>query len=140
MKQFDRIFIIVITAIIIFLGGINIILVNNNNDFYSGRQYRVEIKRMEALIKEKGIGSIDLSSCKYITNIEKYNKSSSFYNTASDCYICSINGTLYRFDYIPGTRNNNNIIILNIFFNNGSYSYNNFYIYTAKKYCFHLKS
>ncbi len=116
MKQFDRIFIIVITAVIIFWGCINIIIVNNNKDFYSGRQYRVEIKRIEALIKENGIGSIDLSSCKYITNIEKYNKSSSFYNTVSDYYICSINGTLYRFDYIPGTRNNNNILILNIFF------------------------
>ena len=116
MKQFDRIFIIVITAVIIFWGCINIIIVNNNKDFYSSRQYRVEIKRIEALIKENGIGSIDLSSCKYITNIEKYNKSSSFYNTVSDYYICSINGTLYRFDYIPGTRNNNNILILNIFF------------------------
>lgn len=115
MKQFDRIFIIIITAIIIFLGGINIIIVNNNKDLYKGRQYRVEIKRMEALIKEKGIGSIDLSSCKYVTNIEKYNKSSSFYNTSSDYYICSINGTLYRFDYIPEINNGNNIIIVNIF-------------------------
>lgn len=116
MKQFDKIFITVITIIIILLGGINIILVNNNKDLYNGRQYRVEIKRTAALIKEKGIGSVDLSSCKYITNIEKYNKSSNFYDTASDYYICSINGILYRFDYIPGIKDNNNIVILNIFF------------------------
>lgn len=115
MKQFDRIFIIIIIGIVIFLAGVNIIFVNNNKGLSNGRQYRVEIKRMEALIKEKGIGSIDLSSCKYITNIEKYNESSSFYNTSSDYYICSINGTLYRFDYITGINNGNNIIIVNIF-------------------------
>ena len=108
MKQFDRIFIIIVIGIVIFLAGVNIIFVNNNKGLSNGRQYRVEIKRMEALIKEKGIGSIDLSSCKYITNIEKYNESSSF-------YICSINGTLYRFDYITGINNGNNIIIVNIF-------------------------
>lgn len=115
MKQFDRIFIIIVIGIVIFLAGVNIIFVNNNKGLSNGRQYRVEIKRMEALIKEKGIGSIDLSSCKYITNIEKYNESSSFYNTSSDYYICSINGTLYRFDYITGINNGNNIIIVNIF-------------------------
>ena len=74
MKQFDRIFIIVITVIVIFFAGLNIILVNNNKDLYNGRPYRVEIKRAAAIIKEKGIGSVDLESCKYITNIEKYNK------------------------------------------------------------------
>ena len=115
MKQFDRIFIIIVIGIVIFLAGVNIIFVNNNKGLSNGRQYRVEIKRMEALIKEKGIGSIDLSSYKYITNIEKYNESSSFYNTSSDYYICSINGTLYRFDYITGINNGNNIIIVNIF-------------------------
>lgn len=44
MKQFDRIFIIVITVIVIFFAGLNIILVNNNKDLYNGRPYRVEIK------------------------------------------------------------------------------------------------
>ena len=115
MKQFDRIFIIVITVIVIFFAGLNIILVNNNKDLYNGRPYRVEIKRAAAIIKEKGIGSVDLESCKYITNIEKYNKSSNFYNTSSDYYICSINGALYRFDYVPAINNGNNIIIVNIF-------------------------
>ena len=37
MKQFDRIFIIVITVIVIFFAGLNIILVNNNKDLYNGR-------------------------------------------------------------------------------------------------------
>lgn len=78
MKQFDRIFIIVITVIVIFFAGLNIILVNNNKDLYNGRPYRVEIKRAAAIIKEKGIGSVDLESCKYITNIENIIKAAIF--------------------------------------------------------------
>ncbi len=110
MKAFDRIFIITIIMVIIITATFNIATVSYSNP-YNGRQYRVEIKRLVSVIEENGINNIDLSSCKYVTNIQEYNGSSQFYNAASDYYICAINGVLYRFDYINNGTGNMGILV-----------------------------
>ncbi len=113
MKAFDRIFIITIMLIIVLSASFNIIIIYYNTS-YGSRQYRVEIKRVEALInenKETDIKNIDLSGYDYVKNIEKYNGSRDFYNVNSDYYICEAGGSLYRFDYVADNAGNTGVII-----------------------------
>lgn len=113
MKAFDRIFIITIILIIVLFAGFNIVIMHYNNTSGS-RQYRVEIKRIEALInenKETDIKNIDLSGYDYVKNIEKYNGSRDFYNVNSDYYICAAGGSLYRFDYVADNAGNTGVIL-----------------------------
>lgn len=113
MKAFDRIFIITIMLIIVLSASFNIIIIHYNTS-YGSRQYRVEIKRVEALInqnKETDIKNIDLSGYDYVKNIEKYNGSRDFYNVNSDYYICEAGGSLYRFDYVADNAGNTGVII-----------------------------
>lgn len=113
MKAFDRIFIITIMLIIVLSASFNIIIIHYNTS-YGSRQYRIEIKRIEALInesKETDIKNIDLSGYDYVKNIEKYNGSRDFYNVNSDYYICEAGGSLYRFDYVADNAGNTGIII-----------------------------
>lgn len=113
MKAFDRIFIITIMLIIVLSASFNIIIIHYNTS-YGNRQYRVEIKRVEALInqnKETDIKNIDLSGYDYVKNIEKYNGSRDFYNVNSDYYICEAGGSLYRFDYVADNAGNTGVII-----------------------------
>ncbi|MCI9080144.1 MAG: HAMP domain-containing histidine kinase [Lachnospiraceae bacterium] len=110
MKAFDRIFIIIIIIVIIITAAFNITTVYYN-DPYSGRQYRVEIRRLISGIRKNGIGNINLSGYQYVTNIQEYNGSSQFYDVNSDYYICEINGVLYRFDYINKSAGNIGILV-----------------------------
>lgn len=110
MKAFDRVFIITIITIIIITAAFNIGMVSGSN-LYSGRQYRVEIKRLASEIEKNVSNNIDLSGCQYVTGIQEYNGSSQFYNVNSDYYICEINNVLYRFDYIHESENNIGILV-----------------------------
>lgn len=99
--------------IIVLSASFNIIIIHYNTS-YGSRQYRIEIKRIEALInesKETDIKNIDLSGYDYVKNIEKYNGSRDFYNVNSDYYICEAGGSLYRFDYVADNAGNTGIII-----------------------------
>lgn len=110
MKTFDRVFIITIITLIIIAVIFNIGMVSGSNP-YSGRQYRVEIKRIASEIEKNGNNNIDLSGCQYVTGVEEYNGSSQFYNVNSDYYICEINNVLYRFDYIYESGNNMGMLV-----------------------------
>lgn len=110
MKAFDRVFIITIITVIIITATFNIGMVSGSNP-YSGRQYRVEIKRLASGIEKNGSNNIDLSGCQYVTGIQEYNGSRQFYNVNSDYYICEINNVLYRFDYIHESENNIGILV-----------------------------
>ena len=59
MKTFDRVFIITIIMLIIIAAIFNIGMVSGSNP-YSGRQYRVEIKRLASEIEKNGSNNIDL--------------------------------------------------------------------------------
>ena len=93
MKAFNRIFTTVAVAMILLFAVMNMILVADKTD--GGRLYRVEISRLVREIEANG--SVDISECEYVTNIERYGEK--FYSTDSDYVICEINGELYRFDY-----------------------------------------
>lgn len=110
MKAFDRIFIITVITIIIITAIFNIGMASGSHP-YSGRPYRVEIKRLASEIEKGGNHNIDLSSCKYVTGIQEYNGSRQFYNSNSDYYICEINGVLYRFDYMHKSAGNTGVLV-----------------------------
>ena len=93
MKTFNRIFSVVVVAIILLFVFVNMILAADKTD--GSRQYRVEISRLVHEIETNG--SADISECEYVTNIERYGKD--FYSADSDYVIREINGELYRFDY-----------------------------------------
>ena len=93
MKAFNRVFTVVVIAIILLFVVVNMILAADKTD--GSRQYRVEISRLAREIEANG--SADISECVYVTNIERYGEK--FYSTDSDYVIYEINGELYRFDY-----------------------------------------
>ncbi len=97
MKSFHR-----ICAIILTIHGILILCINlciqNKNLSENDRPYRVEINRLAREMEQHGDTAADLSSCRYVTHIEKYNDRSLF-TSDSDYVIREIRGILYRFDY-----------------------------------------
>lgn len=95
MKAFNIIFAAVIALSLLLILTANLIMIGVSSE--KSREYRVEAGRLEMVILENGFESVDLSECKYVTNIEKY--CADFYNTESDYIIREINGELYRFDY-----------------------------------------
>lgn len=113
MKAFNKIFWAVIALSVLMLIASNLILLNGSGD--NGREYRVEISRLEAEIREKGFESAHLSGCEYVTNIEK--NGDNFYNAESDYVIREIGGELYRFDYSAEEKQDKSrdLLIVNIF-------------------------
>ncbi len=112
MKAFNRIFALVIAAIVLIFIAANIAMLTENNNV-SGRPYRVEISRIALEIEKNGVESINLSEYEYVTHIQRVSKD--FYNTDSDYTIREINGELYRFDYTANIpQNNRSIGMLNL--------------------------
>lgn len=65
MKAFDRLIAIVVIVFLVLAGAVNLYLVTNYSDRSedAGRQYRVEISRLEtAIASGKDIEDLDLSS------------------------------------------------------------------------------
>lgn len=93
MRAFNRILLAVVAAVILLSVVMNLLLAADRTD--GGRPYRIEISRL--VRKMEASGSVDISECEYVTNIERYGEV--FYSTDSDYVIREINGALYRFDY-----------------------------------------
>ena len=105
MKAFNRIFLLVITAILAVFIGTNVWILTDNGE--SGRPYRVEIIR---LVRDMEEGRTpDLSSCIYVTGVKEYGEN--FYTSDSDYVIQEINGTLYRFDYQRNLNDRTSVMI-----------------------------
>jgi len=103
MKSFRRLLVIVVVCMAVITVAANLILIHNNEGD-EGRPYRVEAERIAYAIEhgEKA----DISECKYITGMEKLDGKAAekdFYNSESDYFVMSINGSLYRFDYKTDT-------------------------------------
>lgn len=110
MKAFNRIFSLVIAVIVFVFIGANVLLVRSSSGG-SGRPDKVEISRLVLEIEKSGLENINLSACKYVTDIERLT-GSEFYNSDSDYVIREINGELYRFDYkIENGINKTNLLI-----------------------------
>ncbi len=110
MKTYNRALIGVMALIILLFLGANVWLLTVR-DKEGGRPYRVEVNRIALQIEDMGLEGIDLSQCKYVTNVESYGEA--FYDSHSDYVIREIEGQLYRFDYIAeGWSENDKITIL----------------------------
>lgn len=84
--------------IVLLFTGINATLSIMNRDD-GNRPYRVEISRLYRQL-ERG-ETPDLPACRYVTGIEEYTGAEDFFDRQGSYLIRDINGTLYRFDYLP---------------------------------------
>lgn len=112
MKAFNRIFTVVIAAIIAVFAAANVMLLTDNNE--SGRPYLVEVSRLVREIEKDSFEIKDLANCEYVTGVNIYGED--FYNPTSDYVIREINGELYRFDYTANSNaaKTNTVLIVNI--------------------------
>ena len=94
MKKFNKIFILLLIVVAGAFVLANVIITDNSEQ---GRPYRIEVERLCNAI-EKG-EEPDISSCEYVTEIAKVDRSEEFYDTNSDYMIQSVGGQLYRFEY-----------------------------------------
>lgn len=95
MKAFNRIFAVVVAAIILLFAMANGLLFRENTD--SGRPYLVEISRLTRVVETDGLEAVDLTACDYVTAVKPFGED--FYDSHSDYAIREIEGELYRFDY-----------------------------------------
>lgn len=97
MKNFNRIFAIIIVVILMLFAVSNIMALKLCRQ-ENGRGYRVEIHRLIKNIEDSGYEALDLSDCLYVKDvIKKYDDN--FYESERDYYIWEQDGQLYRFDY-----------------------------------------
>lgn len=110
MKAFNRIFAVVIAAVIAVFAAANVILLKDSSD--SGRPYLVEISRLVREIEKDSFEINALENCDYVTGVNKYGED--FYTPASDYVIREINGELYRFDYTADSNADKTVFVVNI--------------------------
>ena len=113
MKKFNLLF----TMTLLIIAGVFVaanLLLNGSSQDASGRPYRVEVNRLCHTI-ENG-EEPDVSVCKYVTAVEKYDSQSDFFDPNNDYMIKSVNGELYRFEYIHSPESFNRVrTIMNVF-------------------------
>lgn len=117
MRAWRNLFLTVIGAMAVIFPAVNLLLLRNAPD--EGRPYRVEINRLALQIEQEGFERLDLSQCEYVYHVEPYgDDDDDFYDSESDHAIRTINGNLYRFDYVFGnsTTNTSMIIFVNTVF------------------------
>ncbi len=109
MKAINKVFLAVIAFIILIFIFTNMFLRYIGRS-ESGRQYRVEINRIALEIEKNGFENVELSNCRYITNIER--DKDNLFDADSDYIIREINGELYRFDYSVENENDKTKIVI----------------------------
>lgn len=97
MRNFNRIFAVIIVVILILFAVSNIIAIKLCRQ-ENGRGYRVEIHRLIKNIEDNGYEDLDLSDCLYVKDVVK-KSGDDFYKSESDYYIWEKDGQLYRFEY-----------------------------------------
>lgn len=102
MKNFQKIFMVVILAVVVIFFTANILLMSMKTR--GGKPYSVEVDRLTYDIREYGFEHVDLSDCLYVTNIVQQDgeiPGEDFFEGAnSDYMIRLIDKTVYRFDYV----------------------------------------
>lgn len=99
MKNFAKIYVIVILFLILVFASANIYLSADRQD-NSGRPYRVEAGRIISEIRKNGAEELDLSKYTYITNVTPYRKEDKyFFESDHDSLFRQVGNTLYRLDY-----------------------------------------
>ena len=117
MRAWRNLFLTVIGVMAVIFPAVNLLLLRNAPD--EGRPYRVEINRLALQIEQEGFERLDLSQCEYVYHIEPYgDDEDDFYDSESDHAIRTVNGDLYRFDYVfeNSTTNTSMIVFVNTVF------------------------
>ncbi len=117
MRAWRNLFLTVIGVMAVIFPAVNLLLLRNAPD--EGRPYRVEINRLALQIEQEGFERLDLSQCEYVYHVEPYgDDDDDFYDSESDHAIRTINGNLYRFDYVfeNSTTNTSMIVFVNTVF------------------------
>ncbi len=117
MSAWRNLFLTVIGVMAVIFPAVNLLLLRNAPD--EGRPYRVEINRLALQIEQEGFERLDLSQCEYVYHIEPYgDDEDDFYDSESDHAIRTVNGDLYRFDYVfeNSTTNTSMIVFVNTVF------------------------
>ncbi len=117
MSAWRNLFLTVIGVMAVIFPAVNLLLLRNAPD--EGRPYRVEINRLALQIEQEGFERLDLSQCEYVYHVEPYgDDDDDFYDSESDHAIRTINGNLYRFDYVfeNSTTNTSMIVFVNTVF------------------------
>ena len=110
MKAFYRMCVSILLLFLVLFAVSNYIIGQMRNDA-ENHEYRVEISR---LCRRIAAGEEpDLHSCKYVTDVRAYDGSSSFYSLSGTFAVQEVNGTLYRFDYLPGNSSYRIRVIVN---------------------------
>ncbi len=97
MRNFNRIFAVIIVVILILFAVSNIMAIKLCRQ-ENGRGYRVEIHRLIKNIEDNGYEDLDLSDCLYVKDVVK-KSGDDFYKSERDYYIWELDGQLYRFEY-----------------------------------------
>ena len=95
MKSFNKIFIIVLSVVLVIFALANVIILTRDKD--EGRQYLVEVSRLQIKIENGTYSDEDLKDMRYVTRVTC--EGENFYTPASDYVVREIDGRLYRFDY-----------------------------------------
>ena len=101
MKSYNRILIAVVVTLIAIFTFCNLYIYSFDSNNSSGKQYRVEAKRVVNQIEREGYSKIDLSQYSTITAVDVMGSKDdkSFFETDSDYLIRKINGEFYRIEY-----------------------------------------
>jgi signal transduction histidine kinase len=110
MKTFNKIFALVVAAVVLLIAVANGVLLFDHPD--SGRPYLVEVSRLSRVIREEGLEKADLDACQYVTAIAQYGED--FYNPQSNYVIREIDGQLYRFDYHAGSNGSKTKMLITV--------------------------
>lgn len=111
MKRFNVLFILSLVLIGVIFILSNVYLYSSQTD--DSRLYRVEANRIALEIEENGYNSLDLSKYTSVKAVAEYNDED-FYNSDYDYLIKSVDGRLYRIDYIVDHHNKGTAYVLNI--------------------------
>lgn len=109
MKNFYRLFIIIVIVFVLTILGVNLYL-SSSLDNQNEKIYDVEINRLADTIKNYGLESVNLDEWDYVTNVTVF---SEFDEADSGNYkVNLINDTLYRFDYERNSRSDKKQLII----------------------------
>lgn len=102
MKSFNRLFLYIVMLMITVFLAANISLYMVNGGKKGRKEYRIEINRLANQILENGMESIDITACRYVTDVVPYTGDESFFIECDRDYVIKkIANQLYRFEYSP---------------------------------------
>ena len=118
MKNYKKISLLTIICYLVIVALINVSVIFLCNENNLGKEYLVEINRVEKYVENSGLYNVNLSDYKYVKNVEEFklrdnegleeqelrfyifiNEFKLFLNSSENYVIRYINGSLYKIEY-----------------------------------------